>query len=303
MIETLLNLADEELHDAVRAIFEYPAKNCPEVLLVGIAQARPDRTTLPVEMLRLLLPVFAVQTHPNSTVVISHLWKYNPNLLLNGLIDIYMHDPSTLPRILDIAQDLKALKQFLEARPFGFAIDLGALASRREFLNLPKWLEANLKTHRNPFAQACVNFLAERVPQLTSAGRHEDKYVPLSVESAATFFKCLRSSMSLLSADIVEQTSQLLHVCSSSNPKLVELTSDSNPVEFFSKEVEEEANSYFERIYRGELTVEAAVNSLKIFKQSKVQRCDFLPVHLCLLFAEGSDCRHRRHGNLFLCVS
>lgn len=62
--------------------------------------------------------------------------KYFPlqSILIN-------QDPLSLTRVLEIAtQDLKALPQILDARPFLFSIDLAALASRREFLLLEKWV-------------------------------------------------------------------------------------------------------------------------------------------------------------------
>jgi hypothetical protein len=41
LIETLLELsASDEHYDVVRSLFDYPAKHCPEILLLGLAQAK-----------------------------------------------------------------------------------------------------------------------------------------------------------------------------------------------------------------------------------------------------------------------
>lgn len=50
-------------------------------------------------------------------------------------------------------QELKALTDVLEATPFAFALELAALAARREYLNLEKWLQERLIAQRLPFAQ------------------------------------------------------------------------------------------------------------------------------------------------------
>lgn len=58
------------------------------------------------------------------------------------------------------AQDLKALTDVLEATPFAFALELAALAARREYLNLEKWLQERLTAHGVPFVQVsffCVS--------------------------------------------------------------------------------------------------------------------------------------------------
>lgn len=49
-------------------------------------------------------------------------------------------DVTHISRILDVCQELKALTLVLEATPLYFAVELAALAARREYLNLDKWL-------------------------------------------------------------------------------------------------------------------------------------------------------------------
>lgn len=56
-------------------------------------------------------------------------------------------DQQRLSRILDVAQDLKALSMLLNLTPFLFVIDLACLASRREYLKLDKWLSDKVREH------------------------------------------------------------------------------------------------------------------------------------------------------------
>jgi CCR4-NOT transcription complex subunit 1 len=44
-------------------------------------------------------------------------------------------------------------------RPFAFALDVAALASRREYLNLDKWLADNVTAHGAEFLHAVIAFL------------------------------------------------------------------------------------------------------------------------------------------------
>ncbi|EJD53330.1 hypothetical protein AURDEDRAFT_157904 [Auricularia subglabra TFB-10046 SS5] len=65
-------------------------------------------------------------------------------------------NPLNITRILDVAQDLKILDALLDVRPFIFALDVAALASRREYLNLDKWLADNITQHqRSTAARSC----------------------------------------------------------------------------------------------------------------------------------------------------
>ena len=69
---------------------------------------------------------------------------------MHSMADWYMRgdgDQTRLSRILDVAQDLKALSTLLNATPFLFVIDLACLASRREYLKLDKWMTDKIREH------------------------------------------------------------------------------------------------------------------------------------------------------------
>ena len=53
-----------------------------------------------------------------------------------------------LSRVLDVAQELKALSMLLQSNYFPFVIDLAVLASRREYLNLDKWLADQMQVRQ-----------------------------------------------------------------------------------------------------------------------------------------------------------
>lgn len=51
------------------------------------------------------------------------------------------------------------LDALLDVRPFAFALDVAALASRREYLNLDKWLADNVTAHGADFLHDVIAFL------------------------------------------------------------------------------------------------------------------------------------------------
>ena len=48
-------------------------------------------------------------------------------------------------------------------RPFTFALDVAALASRREYLNLDKWLADNVANHGGEFLHSIIRFLEQKM--------------------------------------------------------------------------------------------------------------------------------------------
>lgn len=114
---------------------------------------------------------------------------------------------------------LQSLSMLLNGTPFAFVIDLAALASRREYLKLDKWLTDKIREHgvriemidipdvckdtnykpvvpQEPFIQACVTFLKRRCPSIMG-GLPPDKDQPkssqLPPETLATMLACLQS--------------------------------------------------------------------------------------------------------------
>jgi CCR4-NOT transcription complex subunit 1 HEAT repeat len=96
---------------------------------------------------------------------------------------MYTADPAIIPRVLDICQELKVLSSVLECRQYNFSIELAAIASKREYLNIEKWLRDHLSSQGSPFFRACLDFLNEK------ASRPD--IIPLPVEVTRTFLRIL----------------------------------------------------------------------------------------------------------------
>ena len=66
----------------------------------------------------------------------------------------------------------------MDTKYYHFAIDLASLASRRDYLNLDKWLQDHIKSDGEPFLTACLEFLDEKITQKLYP---EEKIYPQSV--------------------------------------------------------------------------------------------------------------------------
>ncbi|KAJ3963581.1 hypothetical protein EV361DRAFT_813245, partial [Lentinula raphanica] len=83
--------------------------------------------------------------------------------LTDAFRDFYEENPLNITCILDVAQDLEILEALLELRPLSFALDIAALASRREYLNLDKWLTDNVTNHGAEFLHSVLMFLEDKM--------------------------------------------------------------------------------------------------------------------------------------------
>ena len=140
------------------------------------------------------LIVLFLQGHANGSIVLPLIWTNSPTIFVTGCLVLYNSDPTSISKILDITQEMKILPQVLEAKPFAFSIDLAALASRREYLNLEKWLMDHIKEEGPMFVSCCLDFLREKIAvKLLRQDKQAPQTVPLTLEVCATFLKVLIS--------------------------------------------------------------------------------------------------------------
>lgn len=85
------------------------------------------------------------------------------------------------------------MAQILDSKQFHFTIDLAALASRREYLNLEKWLQDKIHQEGEVFIRACLEFLNEKVIKAQNVRPDGLPTVPLSFEVTAAFLRILHS--------------------------------------------------------------------------------------------------------------
>eukprot|EP01135_Chromosphaera_perkinsii_P005743 Nk52_evm43s359 gene=Nk52_evmTU43s359 len=276
LLEFLLTLSDSsECYQIVRNLFDYPLQNCPEVLIIGLAQSAVSWNVLQEELCSSIMP--SIFSNPNSSLIVHQLWQLRKSFVIHGMSEWHAKEPQCLSRILDVIQDLKALSVVLDDVPFSFVIDLAALASRREYLNLEKWLNEKMVEHRTPFIRACINFLETRA--LPNENSHV-KVARLSFEITSTFLQSLNNHASLFSPEIAEEFRQVYSSCCLAHPKLKSILPSKVPdsggagakspqSSQFPAGVEEEANAYFAQIYSEKIRNEDVIEMLEKFMTSE----------------------------------
>ncbi|XP_005345608.1 CCR4-NOT transcription complex subunit 1 isoform X4 [Chionomys nivalis] len=226
LIESLLRLAEVGQYEQVKQLFSFPIKHCPDMLVLALLQINTSWHTLRHELISTLMPIF-LGNHPNSAIILHYAWHgqgQSPSirqLIMHAMAEWYMrgeqYDQAKLSRILDVAQDLKALSMLLNGTPFAFVIDLAALASRREYLKLDKWLTDKIREHGEPFIQACMTFLKRRCPSILGGlapEKDQPKSAQLPAETLATMLACLQACAGSVSQELSETILTMVANCS-----------------------------------------------------------------------------------------
>ncbi|EPZ34325.1 CCR4-Not complex, Not1 subunit of unknown function DUF3819 domain-containing protein [Rozella allomycis CSF55] len=272
LMEVLIGYFDSNLEKEAIGILEIGVKQCPELICLGLSHLNPAWNSKPHELIVKLSCGFLIGQQ-NSSIVLSRLWHLNSNLVIHCMSELHKRDPTCLSRLLDVAQEIRGLTVILEARPFSFAIDMAALASRREHLNLEKWLIDTLKTLKEVFMKACLDFVYVKLAlQLRRAeGQQVPPFIPLSVEVVNIFLGVFKSNMNLMNAEAKNVYQDVLGMMGqeseSGNAEPIYQTEAQFPADR-----ENEANMYFEKVYSKEISVKQMIDILAQLKVSRLQR-------------------------------
>ncbi|KAI8598126.1 CCR4-Not complex component, Not1-domain-containing protein [Dissophora ornata] len=266
LVETLMNIADNDTQEDVKPILDLGLKSSTELLFLGLAQLRTPWSPLHQDLVSKLLHVYLTGTGVIPQFVQTRLWQVNQGLLVSGLLDLYDHDRSSLPKILKISEDLSILNKILEVNSYTFAMDLAVMASRRDLLVLDQWLKNRVTVSQDNFVKACLDYIREGLRQDSQASSRKD----LPVETIAIFLQVLLASP--MSQENSAQLKGIYDICMQLHPQLANAVPsvDASPATTmeFSAEVEEATNEYYKRIYRGDVSIMEIVDLLQRFKDS-----------------------------------
>ncbi|XP_077245049.1 uncharacterized protein LOC143885003 isoform X2 [Tasmannia lanceolata] len=277
LLEVLCQLAERGHASSVRKMLEFPLKHCPDVLLVGMAHINTAFNLLQYEVSSTVFPM--IIGNATRRGIIHFLWHVSPSLVLRGFIAIHNTNPNIFSRIFDICRELKILSLVLDMTPFTFSIKLAVFVSWKEHFNLDKWLDDNLSIYKDAFFEECLKFLKEIILDVANdvpdnPFQHSGISMNLYPETSSTFFKILQAnSGQLISCQLPEELKRLQLVSLHANTKLQSGgATDSSAAVSYPPDIDDEANSYFQQMFSGQLAVDAMVQKLTHFKESSERR-------------------------------
>ncbi|KNZ75310.1 General negative regulator of transcription subunit 1 [Termitomyces sp. J132] len=280
LFEVLVRLADSEsmeIRGCVKEMLDKAIKISAELVHMGLLQVpEPSWKEIRLEYSRKLLAMF-LAGHPNHQLVFMRIWQIQPSYLTNAFRDFYEENPLNITRILDVAQDLKILEALLEVRPFIFALDVAALASRREYLNLDKWLADNVTNHGGEFLHSVILFLEQKMESekmsRISDPAIESRTMSLSPNTITIILRVLRNNSALMDEGDVEFSREIRDACLQIHPRLMSLlpANDVEPgftVVNYPPEIEAEVDGIYKQMYDENITIDEVIGMLRRYKES-----------------------------------
>ncbi|KAK1408886.1 hypothetical protein QVD17_41009 [Tagetes erecta] len=275
LLEVLCQLAERGLAKPVRSLLEYPLKHFPEVLLFGMAHVHTPYNFLQLEVSLVVVPLILKDASVGG--ILLHIWHVNPPFLVRALNDALNMDSDNITRVLDLCQELKITSPVLDMAPMSLGIRLAPLASRKELIDLEKWLSSNLTTYRDTFFEECLRFLKEvdsGVQESPNRVHNPGNIWSLYLETTPVFSKVFQAHSDLLSSNQLSTEMERLNLNVTNNSSRMSNNGgpDSSAPEVYAEDIEAEVNSYFQQMFSTQLSVDAMVQMLARFKESSERR-------------------------------
>ena len=196
LTRTLVKLSEsEDCASKVADIFDRGMKTNPELVLLGLVTIDKPWNGLHNRIVTDLISSF-LSGQPSHQLVFYRLWQIDHNLVLASFRESYLDNELNIGRIVDVAQDLLILQEVLELRPFQLALDAAALASRREFLELTRWLQNCIQRFGAQFVKETLAFVGNKVKVELKRNEMdpppEASTMPLIAGAVAIFMRALR---------------------------------------------------------------------------------------------------------------
>ncbi|KAH0733234.1 hypothetical protein KY289_004422 [Solanum tuberosum] len=197
---------------------------------------------------------------------LDHEGFYIPNeAVFYFLMSVYKHASQILSPILDMI-------------PYAFGVKLAALASCKGLIDLEKWLSSNLNAYKDAFYEECIKFLKEvhLAAQVVTSNHFcsPNALRIIYLGTSSTFLKVLQSHSCLVSSPHLSVEMDKLHVTYMGTKSRFKSSgsADLSSSDYYSDDIEAEANLYFHQLFSGQVTNDTMIRMLAHLKESTEKR-------------------------------
>ncbi|KAJ1980186.1 CCR4-NOT core subunit cdc39 [Dimargaris verticillata] len=276
----LLNVSD--FASLSKSILAVGLDQAPELVLLGFMQLDTPWPPFPQAVIAKLLPTFMAY-QPTSTFVLSQAWQQSQSFVFATMLDLYKQDNVAILQLVDVAHRLHIEETLLGSRQFPFVLDFALYCARRDYLNLETWLVQQVREATAQFIPALLDFL--RLKLALEAGRQEgnsvSKCLLLRPHELVVILNLLTSSY--LTNEQMAYLKALYPSYTKLQSGILAAVEELSPTA--SEEAEKTAESYYLRLYKGDVTVVQLLDHLMQLRDSLEMRDNkvYSSVLMCLL--------------------
>jgi CCR4-NOT transcription complex subunit 1 len=303
VLQLLFEMSDDpNLAPRVGSLFSQGLSTYPEILLCSIVRFSTSKDTashnlglrIKKEIIRELIDLIFMPCSKvrNSLSAVQRLWVISQNDTLKFSIEAWRLSNTKenkirfqiLGHIIRILSNASPktfqAKVLYGSGDYNFSIAVAFFMADHNALDLPLYLDDQVKKVELPFIMGLVAFIAHNV-QHTSLEKGQSLISASNLIASLTYLlrgldpKVLNKKIPTESGfdtniTIGESVKALLNQCYKMYPQLSDRLSAPSPTPNSSQkdDIEKDANMYFQQIYKGEIEIDDIIDMLKRFKTS-----------------------------------
>ncbi|GMH87968.1 hypothetical protein TL16_g11021, partial [Triparma laevis f. inornata] len=292
----LLMLSDHpntQIVSLIRNLFRSALITCPEQIVLALVKIQqsgpaqlPGQKLIGEMMAQLLQVFFKPGRSAYSGHVIKRLWDIFPKFVVSGCVESWrsvaslqntgeewlatvMHVVGVV-RLLSREREAEAGIRILSGGDIEYVLSIAFVAGDKEVIKLDTFLLEKINSEGMQFAFPLVAFVGKNY---MAAVPRSEGHVPISIENIAVALKTLANCNKELqnqptpnnNTPLSASIKALTEACIAKHPSLAHASVSSD-------EIEEMANSYFQKIYTSEQSIGEVIEMLKRFKTSENSR-------------------------------
>ena len=291
LVETLIMISVEfDNYIQIKNIFDWAIKNIPEIIIMSLLIINIDYTknSLMNDLIIEILTSILFDKNPRIKLL-NDIWNLNKDIVIYVLNISWENYPDlmNLSVIFDLANNVlkDSLLPLVNSRYHNFSVNLGLLASKRDYLHIEKWLKKNIDNYGDKFINVLLDYLTNNVikpcqinynpefnlDEATKANILEK--AQLSLESLGIILNTLNLYSNNNENDVNKRISlKTKKEIKEINKIIFDLFDEIQDQQINSKEIEEEISQLLRSMFEGKISSDNIINLLIIYKSSKEKR-------------------------------
>ena len=273
LIEILFQLSKGEFYNSVREIFKWPIQNIPEILSISLVNSSPDLDAFLYGEITLEVIQKVLISKSNNKELIEEIWNTNKNLIITILAKMWNEHPDiqNMSKIFEIIKTKipESIPILVNSNFYNFSVNLAIFASKRDLLNLKKWLKDRKNKVDDKFIEAIIcyiktNLISPAQGNNNSSNNNILENAQLSMESLAII---MENVMKYCDTDKLSESTKIN--CQQMFKNIFEIYEEIQIQSYNLDDIDKEVDQILNPMFKGQISVDDVVEKLINYRKSE----------------------------------
>ena len=271
LIEILFQLSKGECYNSVREIFKWPIQNIPEILSISLVNSNPDLDAFLYGEITLEVIQKVLMSKSNNKELIEEIWNTNKNLVIKILAAMWNEQPDiqNMSKIFEIIKTKipESIPILVNSNSYKFSVNLAIFASKRDMLNLKKWLKDRKNKVDDKFIEAIIGYIKTNLISPAQGSNNSSNNNILENASMESLAIIMENVMKFCDTDKLSELTKLN--CQQMFKDIFEIYEEIQIQSYNLDDIDKEVDQILNSMFKGQISVDSVVEKLINYRKSE----------------------------------